>query len=222
MKTKAVVFDFDGTLTKPHRLSNSWARVWDRIGCNDIDDVLYGRFNRGEITYEEWFYLCYDCFKEHKVNMQHFVDIADEIELLDHMEEYFKTLNNSGVKIYVLSGGVGNIVDIKLQSVNKYITSIEADRFVLDEGGDLCGATLSDSRLEKKSFFVNKLMKTLGINRDEVVFIGNGCNDEEVYTTGVKTICINPDNNAHPDNRMFWTISLGKCDDIRKTLEFID
>ncbi len=30
MKTKAIIFDFDGTLTKPHRLPNSWARVWDR------------------------------------------------------------------------------------------------------------------------------------------------------------------------------------------------
>lgn len=222
MKTKAIVFDFDGTLTKPHRLANSWARVWDRINCNDIDDMLYSQFRNGEISYSKWFQLCYDCFKEHGVNKTHFIEIANEIELVDFLEEYFQILNDNGVKIYILSGGVGNIIDIKISPIKKYITSVEADMFLMDENGYLNGAKLSESKIETKSHFVRCLMEKLGIGKDELVFIGNGANDEEVYTTGVKTICINPDSNAHPENTTFWSKTLYDCKDIRKTLEFID
>lgn len=222
MKTKAIIFDFDGTLTKPHRLPNSWARVWDRIGCKDIDDLYYGQYLNGEISYTKWLDLCYDCFKENKVNEKDFFEISNEIELVDNLEEYFKYLNGQNIKIYILSGGVGNIIEEKTAPLKKYITSIEADKFLIDEKGYLCGVQASESRIETKSHFVKSLMANLGLNHDEVVFVGNGANDEEVYTSGVKTICVNPDKNAHPNNKIFWTEYLEDCLDIMKTLNFIE
>lgn len=222
MSTKAVIFDFDGTLTKPHRLPNSWARVWDRINCNHIDEVYYNQYKRGEITYKEWFKLCFACFKEHGVSMDDFVAIADEIELVDFIEEYFEYLFQNDVKIFILSGGVGNIIEYKMSHLKKYITSLQADMFKLDEFGKLSSIDESTSKVGEKSTYVNSIMDSLKLNKDEVVFIGNGANDEEVYLTGVKTICVNPDSDAHPENRTFWTEVILKCEDIRETLNFID
>ena len=221
MKTKAVIFDFDGTLTKPHKLPNSWARVWSKIDCLDEDEKYYSQFRNGEITYREWLYLCYECYKRENVCAKLFEDVAEEIELVDYIEEFFKTLYDSNIKIYILSGGVGNIIDSKLAGLKKYITSIEADTFLLDEAGKLCGVKESPSRLETKSYFVKSLLKDLNLNENEVVFVGNGCNDEEVYKAKVKTICVNPDKNAHPDNRTFWTYDMSDCKDIREILKFI-
>ena len=131
-------------------------------------------------------------------------------------------MNENNIKIYILSGGVGNIIEEKTAQLKKYITSIEADKFLIDEDGYLCGVEASESRIETKSHFVRSLMESLGLNCDEVVFVGNGANDEEVYTSGVKTICINPDDNAHPTNKTFWTEYLEDSLDIMKTLNFIE
>lgn len=222
MKTKAIIFDFDGTLTKPHRLPNSWARVWDRIECNHIDEILYGRYKNKEITYEEWFRLCFECFKEHGVSQDDFVAIANEIELVDFLDEYFEHLHQNGVKIFILSGGVGNIIEYKIDHLKKYITSLQADMFKLDEFGKLSTINESVCKVEIKSDFVNSIMESLNLNKDEVVFVGNGLNDEEVCKTGVKTICINPDKDAHPEDRKIWTEAICDCKDIRETLNFID
>ena len=41
IKTKLVIFDFDGTLSKPDKINNTWARIWNRIDMLDEDDRLY-------------------------------------------------------------------------------------------------------------------------------------------------------------------------------------
>lgn len=222
MKTKAVIFDFDGTLTKPHRLPNSWARIWDRIDCNDIDQKYYWQYKNGEITYEEWFTLCFECFKEKGVSASDFIAIASEIELIDYIEEYFKFLSDNHIKIYILSGGVGNIIEYKVSHLRKYITSLQADTFLLDENGNLCEVDNSACKVGNKEKFVNAIMDEFGLDKDEVVFIGNGSNDECVCKTGVKTICINPDSDVHAEDRKIWTATIYNCKDIRETLKFID
>lgn len=46
MKTKLIIFDFDGTLSKPSKLPNSWARVWNKIGREKDDEILYEKYSR--------------------------------------------------------------------------------------------------------------------------------------------------------------------------------
>ena len=54
MKTKLVVFDFDGTLSKPNALPNSWARIWAKIGRTKDDETLYQMYKNKELSYTEW------------------------------------------------------------------------------------------------------------------------------------------------------------------------
>lgn len=222
MKTKIVVFDFDGTLTKPHKLSNSWARVWNKINCLDKDEFYYKQYVSGQINYKQWLELCFECFKEQNVLEKDFIDIAKEIELVDYIEDYLKFLSQNGIKIFILSGGIGNIIDYKIDNLKKYITSIEADMFLIGQQGNLVGVKECETSVETKSQFILSLMSKYGLDKQEIVFVGNGLNDEEVYKSGVKTICVNPDEDAHPENPIFWTHAIKNCNDIRQTLEFID
>ena len=49
-KTKLVIFDFDGTLTKPHKLDNSWTRIWNKIGLTSEEERLYyNAFKKGKL-----------------------------------------------------------------------------------------------------------------------------------------------------------------------------
>lgn len=46
---------------------------------------------------------------------------------------------------------------------------------------------------EGKATFIKELCETKWCKTEDIVFIGNGWNDEWVSSTGVKTICLNPD-----------------------------
>lgn len=54
IKTKLIVFDFDGTLSKPNALPNSWARIWAKIGRTKDDETLYQMYKNKELSYTEW------------------------------------------------------------------------------------------------------------------------------------------------------------------------
>lgn len=222
MKTKAIIFDFDGTLTKPHKFPNSWARLWHKIGCQEEDDILYGKFNNKEITYDEWLEECLKIFRRERVCKKDFQEISKDTSLVDFFDEYMHTLANNNVSVYVLSGGIGNVIECKLENYKKQIKEIICDKFKLDEHEIVCGYESIPQSLAKKSKVVYSILEKDKLSKDEVVFIGNGANDEEVYLTGVKTICVNPDCNAHPENKTFWKEYIKDCNDIRKTLNFID
>ena len=64
MKTKAVIFDFDGTLTRGGEGSCSWARVWKALDDEETDNKFYGMFARGEIDDPTWMRLIEERYKE--------------------------------------------------------------------------------------------------------------------------------------------------------------
>lgn len=44
------MFDFDGTLSKPNALPNSWARIWAKIGRTKDDETLYQMYKNKELA----------------------------------------------------------------------------------------------------------------------------------------------------------------------------
>ena len=49
----------------------------------------------------------------------------------------------------------------------------------------------------------------------------NGKNDEEVYKSGVKTVCLNPDD-ADFENKTLWHHVIMKADSLKAILPFIE
>lgn len=213
MKTKVVIFDFDGTLTVSK--SSTWARIWEKVDALDIDMKLMKMYFDNEIDYPTWVKLGYDCIKERNYTEQDLDDLVANMQLLNNVEQVFKKCKESDIKIYILSGGLKVAIEKTLKHLKDYVKQIEATDFLFDAKGNLNGYTVPHHNPENKFEFVCEVIEKEQVDPKEVLFIGNGKNDETVYKTGVNTLCLNPDR-ANYQNKEIWhnTIKSDNLDDI--------
>ncbi len=219
---KAVIFDFDGTLTKSKKGSNCWYKIWEEINDLDYDAFLYNKFLNNQITTDEWYNLIMQRYKQKGVNQQMLETISTRIELLDGVHETLSLLYNNNIKIYVLSGGIKQIIQPVLvrEDILKYITSVEAYTINFDKIGKINGYGKPKHNLESKNEYVEIIKNELKIDAKDILFVGNGKNDEDVYKSGAKTLCINPDD-ADITNKTFWTYGIQNCTNLKQILKFI-
>lgn len=221
MKTKLIIFDFDGTLSKPNKLPNSWTRIWAKIDRKEDDDRLYGQYIGGEIDYNEWAIEVLKIYREAGVNRKLLEEIAKDTLLLDDSDEVLKSLYEKGIKTIILSGGIKNIINFVLGKSEKYIYKIEAQEILFDSDGVVNGITKLNHFIEDKSQYVSMIIDELNLDPSEVVFFGNSENDETVYKTGVKTICINPQGANYKDSTI-WNKVIKNCKSLKELLPFIE
>lgn len=222
LKTKAVIFDFDGTLTKPNKYESSWERTWAKIDKLDEDERLYNLFETNKLTFNQWLEEIFKVYKDSNVSISTFTEIANETELIPNAEKTLKNLYENNIKIFILSGGIGNIIQIKLKKILKYIEDIEAYFFEYDKNGIINNVTMPKLDVEDKSNYVNYIKDKYNLKKDEIVFIGNDKNDEDAYKTGIKTICINP-NKANYTDKEIWNhciLSSNNLEDIEEYINF--
>ncbi len=178
-------------------------QVWKSIGKESEDTYHYNKYINGDYTYDEWLNVVFNIFKDSKVNKKIFNDIAINATFIDNLEDFLVKMKSAGIKLYVLSGGIKNIIDIHLIDVNKYFESIEAYGFSYDDKGCINQILYPNHNPEKKNEFVSMVIRDLDVKPNEVLFVGNGSNDETVYLSGARTLCLNPDD-AHWDNKTIW------------------
>ena len=53
------------------------------------------------------------------------------------------------------------------------------------------------------------------------MFVGNGANDQTVYLSGARTLCINPDD-ADYKNSKYWNFYIEKCENLFEITEFLE
>ncbi len=198
---KYVVFDFDGTLTITKKGSNSWYNIWNYLDALDEDEYLYNQYKNGEFDYKGWVIRCIDSYKKHKLEKSVMKTLAKNINLINDIEEIFRLFHKLDIKIYIMSQGVKNIINIALKNVLQYISDIEGVELFFDENNIVSGASY---RIEDKQDYIQDIMLQENCSPEDILFIGNGQNDETVYKTGVETLCLNADD-ADSNNKMFWT-----------------
>ena len=70
---------------------------------------------------------------------------------------------------------------------------------------------------EGKSQYIEVLKKVTDTKADEITFVGNGDNDEWVFKSGCKTICINPDN-IDSNNKNVWHVEIPYLNNLTQIL----
>ena len=185
--TKAVIFDFDGTLTKDH---NTWYKIWKELNMQEVDDLLYNKYKSGEFTYDEWVEAAFKYFVQGKLNKTIINKIANEFKLINNVNETFKLLKEKGIKIYILSGSIINTIEIALKQSKKYVEKIEAHKLKFDDSGLVVGFEPPDHNLRNKQEFIRRTIGQLNIKADELLFVGNDWNDESACKTGCRTLCL--------------------------------
>ncbi len=219
---KAIVFDFDGTLTKSRKGSNCWYEVWKYMDDLDYDNFLYDKYKRKEFDDKKWFELIIERYKQIDVRREYLHEISKSIALLPGTYETLEQLYKFDIKIFILSGGIRQIIEdtLKREKVDKFITSIETYDLIFDENGKLLGLKRPNlHNPENKNEYIDLIKKEYNLNSDEILFVGNGANDEKVYLSGVNTLCINPDD-ADIKNTKVWHNGIENCENLTQILKF--
>ena len=109
MKTKAVVFDFDGTLTIG-RANNVWKMLYIALGYDIGEGSNYKNsflsFKNKEYDYASWVEVNKSDFIKAGLNKTIFNNVLTEINLIRGLEKTLKTLSEKGIKLFVLSGNI--------------------------------------------------------------------------------------------------------------------
>ncbi len=216
---KAVFFDFDGTLTKDG--SNIWKDIWVDCGYSTSKgsyfSQLYNAFNSGSITHKQWCDLTCQAFAEANFNIADLYDLSCKIKIIDGAEETFKALKDNGYSLHLVSGNIVPVMRQALGKSSKYFDSINGNEMQFDENGDICAIDSTDYDYEGKAKFISEWQQKTHCDPKDLLFIGNGENDEWVHKSGCRTLCINPDNTDDSD-RTKWHNSLGKIDNLTEIL----
>jgi HAD superfamily phosphoserine phosphatase-like hydrolase len=189
--TRAVVFDFDGTLTKS-KGENIWQKIWIALGYSKQEcEAWHKKFDKGDITHQQWCAITAEKFKAKSMTKSMLREIIGDIELIDDVEYVFNHLKERKIDIYVVSGSIKCVIQQTLGSLIE-IDKIKANEFVFADNGKLEKIIGTAYDFEGKSKFINELATKLGIRPTNILFVGNSRNDEWVYESGAKAICLNP------------------------------
>ena len=202
---KAVIFDFDGTLTE--KKGNLWKKIWQSlsydIGLDSYYVSLYKRFMSGDITHKQWCDLTLEAFKEKGFNKQKLNMLIDNMTLIQGADELIQHLHSKGLELHIVSGNIVSVIKKVLGENKKYFASIKANEFLFDERGNIAEIVGTKYDHEGKATYIKELCKRKGYKPSDILFIGNSMNDEWVHTSGARTLCVNPDD-TKSENRTIW------------------
>lgn len=215
---KAIMFDFDGTLTKKGQ--NIWKLLWTKCGYTTDKNSLYAKLYvahtiEKSISRQEWFDLTCKAFKDRKLSLKDFYQESKKIELIDGAHEIFKTLHEKGYKLCIISGCMKETIEIVLGESKKYFEEIKSNEICFDENGIISHFIPTPYDFEGKAKFIKEYAEKNKIQTYEIVFIGNGDNDEFAYLSGCATLCINPEKNVKIDDLNIWNDTIRKTNNLR-------
>ena len=224
MKTKAVFFDFDGTIT--HKASiNIWKALYQNLGLDTSKNSSYYQsyvdYINKKYDYQEWCNVAANDYKTSGLTEKLFYNIAKDVRLYDDAISVFEELAHSDIKLFVVSGNFVQLIKFSLGENLKYFEDISGNEIIFDKSGKIEKIVGTNYDFEGKANYIKVKMKEFDLKPSEVVFVGNGDNDLWAYQSGVKTICINPDN-ASEENREIWHCLISNTESLSSILKYID
>ena len=220
---KAVFFDFDGTLTLTSL--NFWKKMWLTLGYDISEGSYYKNLFHsamsGELTHQQWVDKCCEKFKDAGMTKEMLIDIAQTIDMMDGFEETMAELKKRGYRLFIVSGNVRQVIDENIGEATKYFDGIYANDFIFDDDGALERIVGTKYDNEGKARLIKLMSEITETPVQDFWFVGNGGNDEWVYTTGCKTLLINPFETKQHDNTNVWHKQLRNVINLKQILQII-
>ncbi len=176
---QAVVFDFDGTLTKGSSGKTTWETIWTELGYDvKICRELHKKFDKNEITHKKWCEITQEYFQKKDLNKSLLLKIANNIKLLKGTKKTFDILTDNNIKIYIVSGSI-------LFIIQSYMNFFKASIFCDLSSGINNYDYLDDNFPFSSVLFWSELYERIGVYKfitesDESVFIGTVESDEQI------------------------------------------
>lgn len=221
-RTRAIVFDFDGTLAKSYTNGTTWESIWEEIGYEvRLCRELHRQFDDKKISHAEWCEETAKYFKAKKLHKIVLQKLAVNIHLLDGVKDTFQQLQNSNIKIYIVSGSIKTIIQIVLNGIGKFVEEINANEFLFDGEGYLAEIIGTPFDFRGKATFVINLAQRLRISVKDILFVGNSHNDRFVHSAGCRTLCVNPRQTDHADKSK-WDDYIVECNSLTEILPYLE
>lgn len=219
---KVVVFDFDGTLTYVENNRTSWELIWLYLGysLNDCGS-LFRKFMNKEFDHQEWCDRTARFFCQRNLKSSDMEKISQSIRLVDGTIETLRFLKSKGIKLYICSGAMDDLIDTILDADERNLfEKIECNHFFYDKNGYLKSIQGTQYDFEGKAVFIRKIIDANKIQPEECIFVGNSDNDIWAHESGAKTLVVNP-HKINGMNRTEWKYYLEKMDNLEEIIPFI-
>lgn len=220
---KAVVFDFDGTLTRTYKGYSTWQKIWLKLGytINDCDN-LHERFSQKEFSHQEWCDMTCKKFQDKGMTNRILYEIANEISLIEGTIPTLKKLRDNNIHLFIVSGSIRDVIIKVLGENNVHLfEEIKANNMEFNKDGSLKRIIGTKYDFDGKSEFIEKVAHTLGINTYNILFIGNSNNDQLAYKSGAITLCVNP-RKTDPENKKIWHNIISEMQNLDEILSYIN
>ena len=120
------IFDFDGTLTKPHSGYNTWETLWVELGYPvEYCEKYHKLYSNNEISHDEWCEITEKFFKEKGLTRKELISASKNAELLADVKEVITYLKSKGIMLYILSGSIKQYIEIVLNDEFVYTSGVE-------------------------------------------------------------------------------------------------
>jgi HAD superfamily phosphoserine phosphatase-like hydrolase len=222
-QTKIVVFDFDGTLTnRTGEDLTTWEQIWVALGytANECAE-LHRRFQLKEFTHQEWCDLTKQKFKVRGFSETHLSEIAKNVTLIRGAKKTIKYLKASGIRLYILSGSIRQVIQLCIGNTVNCFEEIKANEMLFDSTGTIKEIRGTPYDFEGKAVFLKRIIEENHVSPLDVLFVGNSCNDVFASLSGVRTLCVNP-RFTDPDNPSHWSYSIRRMEDLSEMMEFVN
>jgi len=221
-KAKAVIFDFDGTLTKPGTTRTTWEAIWQTLGYNDSEcGLLAQRYFDKEIKHTEWCQLTLEKFKARNLTLDVVIGVGACIELIPGLDECMTELHQLGIPAYIVSGSIWDVITTALGDRARHFKRIEANTFGYNPDKTLGTITGTKFDFKGKGRFVIEVAKQLKVLASDILFVGNSINDVHVKKAGARTLLVNP-HFTDPSDHTAWDLYIPRMSSLLEILPFVD
>ena len=125
--TRAVVFDFDGTLTRRPEDETTWEKIWKRLGYGINECASYlAQFRDKQITHQEWCDITLRKFADRGLTRTQVLEIAKSISLVAGSGKALRQLRAQKIRLYILSGSIKDVVRSVLGGLEDVFDDIRA------------------------------------------------------------------------------------------------
>ena len=190
MKTKLILCDFDGTITKYDVLDALCGLNKKEKESQQIDYLFQLGQKDGQSALIERFSLL------EGLAMEAVYPVLEKVELNEGAEALFAYARNHGIKVHVLSGNSTFVLEYfaKKFGFSKYSGS----ELVVEDGvicrWDACRCVCVDKYAEALDY-----IQQLKLRKDEIIAVGDSVADEQIFSLAGTTFLINKKGNITAD-----------------------
>jgi phosphoserine phosphatase len=171
---KLVIFDLDGTLTQERSI---WEYIHKQLGkWYGFAEKYQNQFLAGKISYEEFCERDAEVWKGMEV--EKLLEIVKTVPFHPGVDELIGYLKQKGLKLSMVSSGLSLLSNWVHQ---KYEFDYSISNDLLHEDGVLTGKVKIQVYYDKKAEWVEKILKQFGVEREQVIAIGDSKGDMDMF-----------------------------------------